>query len=259
MRPRIEYARTVKVAREVLAKYPPEWQKVQGHRIPQFAKEISLIYKSGGTVVDLGGGDGLRSAICVGLGMKAYNVDAYRVLAADGDYMHQGFKEQWDAAVETGRKIGVEFVNQDVLGWRTNLPQVDVVMSFDSMEHWQNSPRALFKHLVEKLPHGGMLFIGVPNAANISKRLRVLMGRNVFSTMDDWYYTQSFAGHVREPVVADLRVIARDLDLKAEVFGGNWIGLHQLRGLGPVAGVADRMLRTFPSLCSDIYLLGEKR
>jgi hypothetical protein len=78
--------------------------------------------------------------------------------------------------------------------------------------------------------------------------------------MAEWYEPPVFRGHVREPDVDDLRYIAGDLGLeKTQIFGRNWLGYgHRswvMRGLMPLADVA---LRLRPSVCSDIYLVGNK-
>jgi SAM-dependent methyltransferase len=256
---RISPVDVLAAARVVLSRYSKYWQDVQEHRLRQFSEEISYIYKDQGVVVDLGGGDGLRAAICAQLGMKAYNVDVYELNVSISDHMPAGFLDEFRAATEVARSNGVQFELADVISWRTDMEGIDAVMSFDALEHLHHSPRDLFRHLVDRMAIGGRFFIGAPNAANIAKRLRVLAGKNAFSRMEDWYYVPLFTGHVREPVVSDLREIADDLSLDAVVFGANWLGFERMGQGSVIAHLADTILRPFPSLCSDIYMLGTKR
>jgi hypothetical protein len=76
--------------------------------------------------------------------------------------------------------------------------------------------------------------------------------------MTEWYEEARFRGHVREPDVADLRYIARDMQLKdIEIHGRNWLGYKSRFGFVRMAThIADVPLRAFPSLCSDLYLVG---
>lgn len=246
-------------AEDVLSKYSTSWQNRQRPRLRQFVEEIGLIYKPGGTVVDIGGGDGIRAAICANLGMKAYNVDFYELNVGGCDHMPAGFIDEFQAAVEVNKSFGVIFENADVIKWRTTISNIDVVMSFDALEHLHHSPRDLFHHLKERMVVGGQFFIGAPNAANILKRLRVLGGKNAFSRIEDFYYVPLFTGHVREPIVSDLYVIANDLNMPATVIGANWLGFSRLGPNSKLAKIADVILRPFPELCSDIYLLAQKQ
>jgi hypothetical protein len=95
---------------------------------------------------------------------------------------------------------------------------------------------------------------------NIRKRITIPLGMGKWSPMTEWYEAEVFRGHVREPDVGDLRYIAEDLGLiDTKVMGRNWLGYESrfgwVRSLTPLA---DQLLRLFPSLCSDLYLIGRK-
>ena len=78
--------------------------------------------------------------------------------------------------------------------------------------------------------------------------------------MDEWDMYEKFIGHVREPVVSDYLFIARDLELTSQtIIGRNWLGLSKTpKGIKTLARPFDKFLQCFPSLCSDIYLIGTK-
>jgi hypothetical protein len=88
----------------------------------------------------------------------------------------------------------------------------------------------------------------------------VPLGRGKWSSMEQWYEEPTFRSHVREPDVSDLVYIAQDMDLDhVRILGRNWAG-HQahsvlVRRLTPLV---DLPLRLFPSMSSDIYMLGRK-
>lgn len=245
-------------ARSTIARYPVAWQQRQKERLPQFAQELHLVARPGAFSVDLGGGDGFRSAICCALGMRAVSVDLYPIIAESNDYLPDGFLADYCAAEAVSRELGVEFEYCDATKWRPQFENLDVVMSFDAMEHMHHSPRTCFRELAKKLKIGGTFLIGVPNAANLLKRFRVLFGGNAFSRFEDWYHPEYFGGHVREPTAADLEAIGKDLGLSVTIFGRNWLGLDRLGRSSVIGRIIDHCLRPFPSLCSDIYLHGIK-
>jgi len=63
----------------VISKLPEYWQRFYLPILPRISEEISWIYLKGGTVVDIGGGSGFHSAVCAKLGMKAINVDNFKI------------------------------------------------------------------------------------------------------------------------------------------------------------------------------------
>ena len=244
----------------VLAKLPEFWRRFRTPLLPRVCEEISWIAARGETVVDLGGGAGFHASICACLGMEAYCVDSFmlRHKGHAGDH----FNEHNASAEKAASELGVRFIHTDLLDWTPAFEKdaIDVVMSLDNLEHLHHSPKGLYSQMVDCLAPGGLFLLGTPNAANLAKRVRVPLGKNIFASMDAWYCKELFIGHVREPVLADLTFIARDLGLHVQaVFGRNWIGLEKVpSSLSAPAKAADRLLRVFPSLCSDIYILAAK-
>jgi SAM-dependent methyltransferase len=160
------------------------------------------------------------------------------------------------------RARGVEVVSRDVVekGILDIPGSFDVVTTFDSMEHWHQSPKRLFHEVVQKLNAGGAFVLGVPNCVNMRKRLTVPFGIGKWSGMQEWYEADRFRGHVREPDIGDLKYIARDMGLRdVRLFGRNWLGYYSARrAIRLATKVMDYPLRLRPSLCSDIYLIGRK-
>ena len=249
-----------KIAHRLLAELPGFWAEFYGKQLDRILEEVSLAFKPGGTVLDLGGRPGFHAAICAAMGMRAICVDNYWTLGDESVWGDK--KSEHDQALDTVKKEGVEFIHTDILSWEPPFPEstIDVVMSFQTMEHFHHSPRRVFTHLVHVLKPNGTFILSVPNAAKLANRLRVPFGKNVFSTMDRWYFRDYFDYHVREPVVADLMTIANDLQLTdCRVFGRNWAMYIRLPRWGqPLIRCVDHALRFRPSLCFDIYLLAKK-
>lgn len=246
-----------RVARE----YPDAMVPGQIEDVPRIAFHIGFVLEkmqprpaSELAIADLGGGIGLFSVGCAAAGFK-------RVVLAD-DFDDQINKQQGDSIFALHKKHGVEVYSRDVVakGLEGIPGGLDVVTSFDSMEHWHHSPKKLFHQVMAALNPGGLFFLGVPNSVNLRKRITVPFGIGKWSPMANWYEEPVFRHHVREPDVDDLRYIARDMGLvDVQVLGRNWLGRVNHNPLVRlVTPVCDRLLRIKPSFCADIYLVGKK-
>ncbi len=224
--------------------------------LQRVAFHVSLVARNGRaaadiTVADIGGGIGLFSLACATLGMNTYLVDDF------GDPVNS---RAGDDVLDYHRSLGVRVVKRDVVadGIDFEHSSLDVITTFDSMEHWHSSPKRLLQQVRRALRSGGQLVLGVPNCVNLRKRITVPLGLGKWSSMADWYEAPAFRGHVREPDVDDLRYIAKDIGLlDVEIVGRNWQGYQSGSSWArAIARIADMPLRLRPALCSDIYLLG---
>lgn len=246
------------ILREVAREYPDALREGQLSDIPRIAFNISLACKDldlrNASICDLGGGVGLFSVGCAAMGFK-------RVVLID-DFGDAVYQTVGDSIFELHRRYGVEIISRDVIrdGINDAIDAIDVITSFDSMEHWHHSPKALFRQVMQSLNPGGRFILGVPNSVNLRKRISVPLGIAKWSTMNDWYEQEAFRGHVREPDVDDLAYIASDMELNhVRIYGRNWLGYRSGSRLIQLATyVVDYPLRLWPSLCSDIYLIGSK-
>ena len=244
-----------KLLDDLARQYPSSLISSQLEDIRRIAFHVSLVKDriSKGRVCDLGGGIGLFSVACAAVGLDSTLLDDF----------NDPVNAAWpNGGLPVHHKYGVTVRNGSVLADDLAFPpeSFDAVTSFDSMEHWHHSPKRLFRRVVTWLKPGGFLTLGVPNCVNLRKRLMVPLGRGKWSTMADWYEQDCFRGHVREPDVADLYYIARDMGLvNAQIVGRNWLGYRLrtpvVRSLMPLI---DQCLRPWPSLCSDLYLIAEK-
>lgn len=249
------------VLRNVANKYPKDMVDGQVRDIPRISFNIGMpldaVKPKSHTeleICDLGGGVGLFSAGCAAYGMKrVVLIDDF-----DDSINHRG----GDSLLNLHRSLGVEIIARDVVdkGIHDIEGMFDIITTFDSMEHWHNSPKRLFHQVVQKLKPGGILVIGVPNCVNLRKRLTVPFGAGKWSGMHDWYEMDKFRGHVREPDVSDLLYMAHDLGLvDPKIFGRNWLGYYSTSPfVRLVTKIVDRPLRLMPSLCADIYLVARK-
>lgn len=258
--------------RDLAQRFPAPLVQAQLKDVGRISFQIRLVAERMGVDVslcDIGSGLGLFPAACAKLGMRVTMMDDFGHPFGEGADV-DSFRDAPDSVnydlvaptLEVHRSLGVRVEARDPLTAGFGFPNrsLDVVTTFDSMEHWHHSPKRLFASVMEALKPGGLFVIGGPNAVNLRKRITVPLGRGKWTEMAHWYETQRFRGHVREPDVDDLRYIARDLGLTAvEVLGRNWSGyLSPRRSVRAATALVDPLLRLRPSLCSEIYLVGRK-
>ncbi len=169
---------------------------------------VLKLLKPGASILDFGSGPCDKTAV---LQMLGYSCTAYDDLADDWHLLD----ENREKVIQWANDCGIRFK----LAGRNGLPfekeSFDMVMAHDVLEHLHDSPRDLLNDLLELAKPNGYLFVTVPNAVNIRKRLAVLRGKtNLPSYPGFYWYPGRWRGHVREYVKDDLRQMASYLDLE---------------------------------------------
>lgn len=261
-----------KMLLDLAHRFPAALLESQIQDVRRVAFQIQLVVRRAGcdvSLCDIGSGVGLFPAGCARLGMRVTMMDDFQhpfgagnnpeALREAPDSVNY---ELADSVLELHQSLGVDVQRKDPLTEKFGFPgaSLDVVTTFDSMEHWHRSPKQLFASVRDALVPGGVFILGVPNAVNLRKRITVPFGYGKWSQMAHWYEPERFRGHVREPDVGDLHYIARDIGLTdVEILGRNWAGyLSVNRWVRRATAIVDRVLQLRPSLCSDLYLIGRK-
>ncbi len=119
-----------------------------------------------------------------------------------------------------------------------------MVMAHDVLEHLHDSPRGLINDLSALIKPNGYLFITVPNAVNIKKRINVLMGKTNMPNYTEFYwYPGSWRGHVREYVKNDLRLLAEFIGFE----------IVELKGCHHMLEVVPAKLRKAYMLVTNVF------
>lgn len=163
----------------------------------------------GANILDFGAGSCDRVAILRTLGYRCSAFDDF----GDQLYQQNGNRERILRFTER-MQIDLRVADNFELPWRDD--EFDMVMLHAVLEHLHDSPRDLLISLLKLLKPRGYLFITVPNAVNLRKRIDVLRGRTNLPPFGDFYEAPGpWRGHVREYVRDDIRSLARFLDLEA--------------------------------------------
>ena len=225
------------------------------------------LLQSGKHLIDLGAGLSVFGPLCRAFGMDVTLIDDF----GGGGGVELGRTGHETPILEAFRqRLGMQIICENFL--ESPLPiadaSADIVTCFHSLEHWHHSPKRLFAEIARVVRPGGFVLIATPNAVNIRKRAYVLLGRSNFPSLKEWYDLGDpiFRGHVREPVIRDLHELMEWNHFEVTgTYGRNFIGrrsesLSFLPGplTSAIAASSDRVLRLFPSLCSDIHVMARK-
>lgn len=200
----------------------------QTHPIPGYAREgnlyggtretvrlVSRVVRPGGRILDFGAGGADKTSALARLG---YEMHAYDDLQ---DPWHIK-DDNWRRVIGFAESHGVRYTRAEPgKPWPYEPESFDMVMLDNVIEHLHDSPRELLVAIRELIRPGGLLFISVPNAGNLRKRLAVLMGGTNMARFDYFYWKEGpWRGHVREYVRGDIESLARYLNLTPVELGG---------------------------------------
>ena len=156
------------------------------------AKTVMHYLEPGSKILDFGSGPCDKTGVLQSLG---YECSAYDDLQ-DHWHLIEGNREK---ICSFARKLNINFrlADNDILPFQMNY--FDMLMMHDVLEHLHDSPRNLLNNLLALVKPEGLLFVTVPNAVNIRKRIRVVLGKTNLPNFDHYYWhPDPWRGHVRE-------------------------------------------------------------
>ena len=218
---------------------------------------ISLLYREKGVLIDLGGGISAHNGILAQLGMTV------NVLDLLGSYWDNRASnpEPIDQEIRVLKSCGVQFINVDLLTCDlTNLfaeNSVDIVTSFHCLEHLHRLPKILLQSAVRIVKPGGTLVVEVPNAANLRKRLGLLLGHTNYAPFQEYSDSPPYLYHIREYTVGDLSQLAQTIAATEnyQIFGRNFHRGPWAERIPPsMRKLGDLVLQAFPGLCGSLFL-----
>jgi SAM-dependent methyltransferase len=181
---------------------------------------ITKYLKPKARILDFGSGPCDKTAIIQQLG---YQCSAFDDLGDDW-HLVDGNREK---IIDFAKSFEIDFrlASDGYLPFDKN--SFDMVMAHDVLEHLHDSPQALLNDLAELIKPNGFLFITVPSAVNIKKRIEVFFGKTNLPDFSTYYWSKgSWRGHVREYVYDDLKMLSEYLGFKIEELHGCHHMLH---------------------------------
>ena len=174
----------------------------------QISDVVQEYLAPGSTILDFGAGPCDKTAVLQELGYRCFAYDDL----ADGWHLIDDNRKK---ILAFAQQCGIEFRRAGKDDVFDEGVQFDMMMMHAVLEHLHGSPRDLLNEFLRLVRPGGLLFITVPNAGNIRKRISLLMGGTNLPRFDLYYcYPGKWRGHVREYVRDDLVQLARFLDLE---------------------------------------------
>lgn len=215
------------------------------------ARTVLHYLRPGSRILDFGCGPCDKTAILQFLGYKCSGYDDLQ----DDWHKVPGNREK---ILSFARECGIDFrwVNDGALPFEKDF--FDMIMLHGVLEHLHDSPRDLLNNLLQLARPEGLLFITVPNAANIKWRINVLFGRTNLPRFEVFYwYPGPWRGHIREYVRDDLIKLSKYLNLDVLELRGCDIRLQKL----PVAAHPAYLLLTkiFPTWKDSWLLVARKK
>ena len=182
-------------------------------------KQLLPLLPPGSSVLDLGAGNGVMSVALQQAGVNVTAADNWRPYSPPGSrqdepsMLRMGERDRILERLETHK---VRAVETDLI--KGNLPlsdgTFDVVIIMAVIEHFPGSPKKILEEAKRVLKPGGILVIEVPNIAALRNRLKLLLGRSIHFSIEDWYESDPFYGHFRELTRAELKKHADFLGMK---------------------------------------------
>lgn len=192
------------------------------------AKTALRYLQHGSSILDFGCGSCDKTAVLQLLGFRCSGYDDLQ------DDWHQipGNREK---ILSFTNQCGIDFKLASTGQYPFEKCSFDMCMLHDVLEHLHDSPRELLNDLLELVKPDGLLFVTVPNAVNIRKRINVLFGKTNLPDFEDFYwYPGHWRGHIREYVRNDLVKLAEYLNLEVlEVRGCDHMLLKLPKSIRP--------------------------
>lgn len=141
--------------------------------------------------------------------------------------------------------------SQHEADWRRDLPRYDIVVMAEVIEPLYTAPQLVLRFVRTLLADNGRLVLQTPNAASLTRRVKLLAGRNPYEMIR---LDPTDPGHFREYTVAELTSVARAAGLRVEHCVVGWYfdaryGLHGPNGSRPqpvVGTVKNVLYRVLP-------------
>jgi len=132
------------------------------------------------------------------IGRSPFTEIAFRSLKTRIDTL--GFET--DQETESGFNYQFDLNNsQNLKSWRKDIPQYDIIVFSEVIEHLYTSPKLVLEFINSILIDNGIIIIQTPNAVVAHKRIQMLLGYNPYNLISE---NTGNPAHFREYTAAEL-------------------------------------------------------
>jgi SAM-dependent methyltransferase len=178
-------------------------------------KLLERMAPSPADVLELGAAPGNQS---LGLARAGHRVTAVELGEASDAWGNQPEGSMEAAFAEAGVTLVIWDLEQ--VPYPLEDESFDVVLLTEVLEHLRDYPALSLAEARRLLRPGGLLVLTTPNAAYILNRLRLAVGRSVYTHIDDWLHGLPHARHAREYTCAELELVCRHVGLEPVLITG---------------------------------------
>ena len=118
-------------------------------------------------------------------------------------------KEGWTKKKIIVKKCNIE---KESLPFEDN--SFDLILFFEVLEHLMFSPMFALKEMRRVLKRGGFLMLTTPNAVSLTKRLQLLLGKNIYWELFDFYARYPYERHNREFTMREVLTLLKRYDFE---------------------------------------------
>ncbi len=194
----------------VLITFPENSRSGIMHNIHKNIFEIEIILNIVNTkfkdikkpvIADFGCGLGINLIIL----SHYFNLDCIGIDRYDEfDPKHQREVGSRSDVIDRLNNFGVKIFNENPVTFNLEKNSIDIVTSFDVIEHFNFTPKNYLINMISCLKVDGYILVGTPNQVHFFNRIKLLFGKNIWEDYNYWYNSKEFYGHVRELTTREL-------------------------------------------------------
>ncbi len=211
---------------------------------------VSKYLESGAKILDFGAGSCDKTAMLSSCGYDVVAFDDF----GDDWYNFPGNK---DKILNFAKEFDIEYKqSQGRLEDLFEKCSFDGIVLNNVIEHFHDSPGDLMNELLDFLKPNGFIFVAVPNAVNLRKRIDVLFGKTNYPPFAYYFWQRPWRGHIREYVKNDLIELNRFLGLDSVEISTHHYHLDQLKPWNQK--IFKSLCRVFPGLRESWLYVGQR-